>query len=694
MKKINKKGFTLVELMAVLVVLIVIIFIAIRKINKSVDNSQNKSIVANAGVYIKAVSGFMNTESLNNPAYLSGEYDISALDELGITVSGTKPDGGYVVVSNADVAMACLIYNDKYVLYSSGTITDPKDGDCSSSSASKEFSYTGKEEVFNVAFSGYYKLEVWGAQGGTVNYSNGTSTGGYGGYSVGDVYLNAGDKLYVNVGGSGSQNSVANGSVQSGGYNGGGVNQRDSWGLGATGGGATHIAKKTGLLSTLSGNVSSILIVAGGGGAGGIENNNNRRSFGGNAGGFKGNSGSTPSCSDGPGAGGTQTEGSGFGTGNTSGGGWYGSAGGGFYGGKFGCGGGGGSGYIGNTLLDEKAMYCYNCATSSEIATKTISNVCAEEDPTENCSKKGNGFARVTFDLSRGGNSSNNTSSEDEYKFSYTGTPQSFVVPETGSYMIEVWGAQGQDNGNSATGGKGAYAKGEIDLQKGEVLYVYVGGGQGSTYNGGANGVQSAYKNSGGATDVRLVNGDWNNAASLASRIIVAAGGGGAASIVSGGAGGTLTGIDGGYIVHDYHAGHGGTQTAGGAGGTGGHTNGAAGSFGKGAAGTNYSSAGGGGYYGGGSSGVDNSSNGSGGGGSSYISGHTGCVAIKSASDLTPKDGCTNGTTDRSCSIHYSGKVFTDTEMISGDKSMPSKVGAGKMVGNKDNGYAKITYLD
>ncbi|HCY44879.1 MAG TPA: hypothetical protein DHU33_05585 [Firmicutes bacterium] len=58
---------------------------------------------------------------------------------------------------------------------------------------------------------------------------------------------------------------------------------------------------------------------------------------------------------------------------------------------------GGGSGYIGNSLLSNKAMYCYNCEESSEESTKTISTTCVEETPTVNCAKKGNGYARITY---------------------------------------------------------------------------------------------------------------------------------------------------------------------------------------------------------------------------------------------------------------------------------------------------------
>ena len=58
---------------------------------------------------------------------------------------------------------------------------------------------------------------------------------------------------------------------------------------------------------------------------------------------------------------------------------------------------GGGSGYIENSPLSNKAMYCYNCQESSEDSTKTISTTCTSATPTENCAKSGNGYARITL---------------------------------------------------------------------------------------------------------------------------------------------------------------------------------------------------------------------------------------------------------------------------------------------------------
>jgi len=42
-------------------------------------------------------------------------------------------------------------------------------------------------------------------------------------------------------------------------------------------------------------------------------------------------------------------------------------------------------------------MHCYNCPTSDDVSTKTINTTCTSETPTTNCSKQGNGYARITI---------------------------------------------------------------------------------------------------------------------------------------------------------------------------------------------------------------------------------------------------------------------------------------------------------
>lgn len=268
--------------------------------------------------------------------------------------------------------------------------------------------------------------------------------------------------------------------------------------------------------------------------------------------------------------------------------------------------------------------------------------------------------------------------------FAHTGSYQTFTVPKDGKYLFELWGASGgkgrQNNVLVHNGGSGSYVKGEIYLEEGQEFYVYVGGkgadspsaknGGSGGFNGGAKGGNDSQDDEGtggggGATDIRLVDGAWNNAASLRSRIIVAAGGAGSTYGSVGGAGGTLTSDP---ICFS----NGATQTSG-------H------SFGGGQAGTNYtytpSSGAGGGYYGGRSQ-HNGTSNGcqSATGGSSFISGHTGTDAIS-------EDGIHTGQP-----VHYSGIEFTNTEMIDGKDVMPHFNG-GNVVGRIGNGYARITLI-
>ena len=58
---------------------------------------------------------------------------------------------------------------------------------------------------------------------------------------------------------------------------------------------------------------------------------------------------------------------------------------------------GGGSSYIGNTLLTDQVMYCYNCEESAEESTKTVSTIDVSEEAISNYAKMGNGYAKITY---------------------------------------------------------------------------------------------------------------------------------------------------------------------------------------------------------------------------------------------------------------------------------------------------------
>ena len=272
-----------------------------------------------------------------------------------------------------------------------------------------------KEQFMDIAESGYYKLEVWGASGADMSGDYKYSKGGYGGYSSGVVWFDKNERVYINVGGQGIPNPTTDETRVAGGYNGGGYNISNYWGSGCSGGGATHLALSSGLLSSFDTNndgvgsadeISNILIVAGGGGSGGLETNY-RYTDGGSGGGYVGVSSKIYNGVDPTAQGGTQTTGSYFGK-AAGGSGWDGAGGGGFYGGRVAAGGGGGSGYIGNSRLLDGVMYCYDCSEIGDAGIRTISTTGSNKDSANcpdsysnsaliNCSKSGNGYARLTY---------------------------------------------------------------------------------------------------------------------------------------------------------------------------------------------------------------------------------------------------------------------------------------------------------
>lgn len=216
------------------------------------------------------------------------------------------------------------------------------------------FGYTGGIQTYTIPYTGTYRLEVWGAQGG--------NNGGYGGYSIGNSYLQAGKTLYIGVGGAGQ--------ITLGGFNGGGNGASGETNLntsGGGGGGATHIALYTnrGILSNYNSYRGEIAIVAGGGGgSGGNYEGGTMTVPGGSGGGTAGTSSiKTGKCTVSVASGGTQTTGYSFGNGQSArkgtasncGAEGNGGGGGGYFGGyaitwsgvNSDSGGGGGSGYIG-----------------------------------------------------------------------------------------------------------------------------------------------------------------------------------------------------------------------------------------------------------------------------------------------------------------------------------------------------------
>lgn len=125
-----------------------------------------------------------------------------------------------------------------------------------------------------------------------------------------------------------------------------------------------------------------------------------------------------------------------------------------------------------------------------------------------------------------------------------------FTANYSGFYYIEAWGAQGGWDAGSSGGG-GGYLMSYIYLDKGQTIYVAVGGQGGSSaslaeggWNGGAHaGVYGSSGGGGGATAVYLTkrgDGLLTDYPNYKNDIIMVAGGGGGGSVSTAGTGGTV----------------------------------------------------------------------------------------------------------------------------------------------------------
>lgn len=273
-----------------------------------------------------------------------------------------------------------------------------------------------------------------------------------------------------------------------------------------------------------------------------------------------------------------------------------------------------------------------------------------------------------------------------------------YVVPKTGTYQLEVWGASGYSYSEEYHGGYGGYSTGEIYLEKGTTLYIYtggqgVGGNEVGTYpggfNGGGNGVldsNSKYTGSGGgATHIAIVTGELYELENNIDDILIVAGGGGSVYhennyLYLGGHGGGIEGTGGIQISNEILNGPhnrlsgGGTQNAGGTAGR----EGAAGSFGQGGEKDALSIGAGGGFYGGGSAWAASA-----GGGSGYI----GNV------NLTNKHMIVYSETPETDAA-YTPAVTSDATETATNAVTLYNAAAISDVAKSGNGFAKILYLD
>ncbi len=118
----KKKGFTLVELLAVIVILSIILLVAVPAVKKTVDRAKKKS-AENDAVMIKNIAEKYYTSNLDKDEEITG-IDLST-DTL--SYSGEKPTKGYLYFTEDGIAYGKMYINGYCVeVKSDGTNTSEK----------------------------------------------------------------------------------------------------------------------------------------------------------------------------------------------------------------------------------------------------------------------------------------------------------------------------------------------------------------------------------------------------------------------------------------------------------------------------------------------------------------------------------------------------------------------------------------
>lgn len=120
-----KKGFTLIEVLAVLVLIAIISTIVVLNFDKRTDRAEHDQVLTSSKTYIREITNFFLKQDLKDDVtILPGTYsvnepngDLGSLNDL-LDLDGDLPIGGNVTVGNDYyVTSAVLTYKNYEVTY-------------------------------------------------------------------------------------------------------------------------------------------------------------------------------------------------------------------------------------------------------------------------------------------------------------------------------------------------------------------------------------------------------------------------------------------------------------------------------------------------------------------------------------------------------------------------------------------------
>ena len=99
----EKKGFTLVELLAVIVILALIALIATPIILNVINDAKKQAAKDSAYGYMDAVEKYIVSSELEDKSIQDRTYSVEELNSMGVSVKGSTPDNGNIEIKNSSV---------------------------------------------------------------------------------------------------------------------------------------------------------------------------------------------------------------------------------------------------------------------------------------------------------------------------------------------------------------------------------------------------------------------------------------------------------------------------------------------------------------------------------------------------------------------------------------------------------------
>ena len=99
----KKKGFTLVELLAVIVILALIALIATPIILNVINDAKKQAAKDSAYGYMDAVEKYIVSSELEDKSIKDRTYSVEELNSMGVSVKGSTPDNGNIEIKNSSV---------------------------------------------------------------------------------------------------------------------------------------------------------------------------------------------------------------------------------------------------------------------------------------------------------------------------------------------------------------------------------------------------------------------------------------------------------------------------------------------------------------------------------------------------------------------------------------------------------------